>query len=136
MRGARTGAVITRVYLAAGNNTWSETLTVTDGNGATNAITKTVTIPTVTADTPPVAAFSVTCSASTHSCVLDASSSTDDHGIVSYEWHNSDPGRPNRTGVSITRYHSTTLSDTFQETLTVTDTGGLKTSLTKTVTIP
>jgi subtilisin family serine protease len=135
-RGNRTGSVITRVYLPAGSNTWNETLTVTDGNGATNPITKTVTIPTTTTDQPPVASFSISCSASTHSCVLNASSSTDDHGIVSYEWHNSDPNRPDRTGVSITRYHSTEHSDTFQETLTVTDTIGQKTSITKTVTIP
>lgn len=132
----KTGPVISRVYLANGSNSWNETLTVTDGNGATSSVTKAVTIPTISANQPPVANFTISCSASTHSCLLDASTSSDDHGIVSYEWHNSDPNRPSKTGVSITRYHSASLSDTFQETLTVSDAGGLKTSLTKTVTIP
>jgi subtilisin family serine protease len=135
-RGSRTGPVITRIVFAGGSNTWTETLTVTDGDGATSTVTKEITIPTAATNQPPVARFAISCSASEHICVLDASSSSDDHGILSYTWTNSDPNRPSRTGVTITRYHSPWNSDTFQETLTVVDGAGLKSSITKTITIP
>jgi hypothetical protein len=68
--------------------------------------------------------------------VLDASISTDDHGIVSYSWSSSDPKRPVKTTVVITRYAGQGFLSTFQDTLTVTDAQGLTSSITKTIVIP
>jgi uncharacterized membrane protein len=108
------------------------TLTVIDTRGITNSITKAVVVGG--ANHPPVARFSVSCTRK--ACVLDASSSTDDHGIVSYRWRPSVSTRATMTGVKITRYRIGTGSNTYQETLTVTDSAGLKNSLTKTITFP
>jgi subtilisin family serine protease len=80
----------------------------------------------------PVADFSISCSAATHRCTLDGSLSTDDNGVVSYTW--TSPGRPTKTGVTITRGSERPVS--FQETLTVRDAAGLTATKTKTVTIP
>jgi hypothetical protein len=66
--------------------------------------------------------------------MLDASTSSDDHGIVSYTW--SAGTRPVKTGVAISRVWLGTGGDTYQETLTVRDAAGLTNSLTRIVTIP
>jgi hypothetical protein len=116
----------------SGPQTASLTLTVTDTRGATNAITKSVVVGG--ANVPPVASFKVTCSPG--KCVLDASSSTDDTGIVSYAWKPSATTRPTKAGVQITRSWLSSGSNTYQETLTVTDSGGLTGSVTRQITIP
>jgi hypothetical protein len=116
----------------SGPQTVNLTLTVTDTRGATNAVTKPVVVGG--ANSPPVASFKVTCSPG--KCVLDASASTDDKGIVSYGWKPSVANRPVKTGVQITRSWLSTGGNTYQETLTVTDGGGLTGTLTRTVTIP
>ncbi len=105
------------------------TLTVTDTRGISNSVTKPVVIGGT--NQPPVARFTVSCSRK--ACVLDASSSTDDHGIVTYRWKPSVSYRATLTGVIITRTRIGTGSNTYQETLTVTDGAGLKNSLTKTI---
>lgn len=83
---------------------------------------------------PPVARFAVTCSPG--KCVLDARSPTDDRGIVSYKWKASAANRQLKTGATITRKWLASGGNAYQETLTVTDGGGLKNSLTKAVSIP
>jgi probable HAF family extracellular repeat protein len=105
------------------------TLTVTDTRGITNSVTKPVVIGGK--NQPPVAHFSVSCTRTV--CVLDASSSTDDHGIVTYRWKPSVSNRATMTGVTITRNRIGTGGNTYQDTLTVTDGAGLKNSLTKTI---
>jgi probable HAF family extracellular repeat protein len=133
-RPAKTGVQITRNWLSTGGNTYQETLTVTDGGGLTNAATQTIVIPPPATNQPPVARFTVTCSPGT--CVLDATSSTDDHGIISYAWTASVGNRPAKTGVVITRKWLAAGGNTYQETLTVTDGGRLTNSLKRTITIP
>jgi hypothetical protein len=133
-RPARSGVVISRNWLSTGGNTYQETLTVTDGGGLTNSVTQTITIPPPATNQRPVARFTVTCSPG--QCVLDASSSTDDLGIVSYGWKASVAGRPAKTGVTITRRWLAGGGNTYQETLTVTDGGGLTNSLKQSITIP
>jgi uncharacterized membrane protein len=105
------------------------TLTVTDTRGVTNSITKPVVIGAV--NQPPVARFSVSCTRT--ACVLDASTSTDDYGIVSYRWQPSVSYRTTMTGVRITRYRIGNGSNTYQETLTVTDGTGRTDSATRTI---
>ncbi|MBC7893962.1 MAG: hypothetical protein H7066_01030 [Cytophagaceae bacterium] len=131
-RPARSGVQITRKWMSTGGNTYQETLTATDGGGKTHSVSQTIVIPPPTTNQAPVANFTVACSPGR--CVLDASSSTDDHGIVSYSWMAAT--RPAKTGVMITRTWLAAGGNTYQETLTVTDGGGLTRSLTRTVTIP
>jgi hypothetical protein len=128
----RTGVQTVRKWLSTGGNTYQETLTVTDAAGLTHSVTQTIVIPPPATHQPPVANFTVTCSPG--KCVLDASSSTDDHGVVAYSW--TAAGRPAKTGVTITRTWLAVGGNTYQETLKVTDGGGLTSSLTRTVTIP
>jgi hypothetical protein len=93
-------------------------------------------IPGITppANQPPVARFTVSCSPG--KCVLNAGSSTDDHGVVSYSWKPSVNKRPIKTGVKITRGWLASGGNTYQETLTVTDGNGLSSSVSKQITIP
>jgi probable HAF family extracellular repeat protein len=83
---------------------------------------------------PPVARFTVTCAPG--QCVLDASPSTDDQGIASYQWKAAAKVRAAMTGVRITRVWIPGGVNTYQETLTVTDGAGLTHSLKQTVAIP
>lgn len=93
-------------------------------------------IPSITppANQPPAARFTVTCSPG--KCVLNAGSSTDDHGIVSYSWKASVSKRPVKTGVKITRGWLASGGNTYLETLTVMDGNGLSSSVSKQITIP
>ncbi len=81
---------------------------------------------------PPVANFTVSCTAQ-HRCTLNGSSSTDDHGIVSYLW-NGPGGRLLGTGATITLQYEKAGNRTAV--LTVTDAGGLTGSLSKTFAVP
>ncbi len=76
--------------------------------------------PSAPVNQQPVARFTVSWSGTT--ATLDASSSTDDKGIVAYQW--TAPPRPLKTGAVITRSFSAADS-AFTETLTVTDAEGL-----------
>jgi hypothetical protein len=118
----------------SGPQTVNVTLTVTDSRGVINSITKPVVVGGGTVNQPPVAAFKVTCSPG--KCVLDAATSSDDNGVVSYGWKASLASRPAKTGVRITRTWLAGGGNRYQETLTVTDAGGLKNSLTKGITVP
>ena len=114
-------------------------LTVTDNAGATNSITKTITIggaappplPPPPVNAPPVASFTWSCSGLT--CTLNASSSTDDVGIVSYSWNLGRFPDPTTTGqiATVTYPHS----GSRVVTLTVTDNAGATSSVTKTITM-
>jgi subtilisin family serine protease len=111
------GSKPSHTYAAAG--TYSVKLTVTDGGGLTNAVTKSVTVASVP-NQPPVAVPAVSCPGAA-TCNFDASGSTDDHGITSYAWSN---------GLTVVST-AVKFSKTFAElggkhwTLTVKDAGGL-----------
>ncbi len=114
--------------------TYSVTLTVTDTDGATNSITKSITVGGTT-NQPPVADFTYSCTSpapNRYQCNVDGSSSTDDDGIVSYTW--TAPGFPAKTGV--TTFYRFSSSTTLNVTLTVVDTDGVSHSVTKPVTTP
>ena len=80
----------------------------------------------------PVARFTASCNAS-HFCTFNASTSSDDVGVVSYSWRfGSDPNL--KSGVTTTRQYSH--AGSFSVTLTVTDGGGLSNTVTKLVAVP
>lgn len=80
---------------------------------------------------PPVARFTVACP--TLQCSFDASSSTDDAGVVRYAW---DWGNGRSESHSYPQSKNTFVAGTYDVTLTVTDAAGLTGSVTKSVTVP
>ena len=88
----------------------------------------------------PVAAFTTTCSRtpSPARCVLDAGPSTDDGGKanLTFAWTNT-AGRPAKTGTTATYFIAVSgYPNTFNVTLTVTDSQGLTNAITQQVVIP
>jgi hypothetical protein len=128
--GTASGATVTTTYPHTG--TRNVTLTVTDASGAKSSVTKQVTVgATTTPDAPPAARFTWSCTSLT--CTFDASTSSDDVGIASYAWDlNKYPGG-SATGMKVTTSYPHT--GTRDVTLTVTDTKGQRTSVTKTITL-
>jgi subtilisin family serine protease len=132
--GSSAGNVVApgRTYGSAG--TYSVTLTVTDAGGLTNSITKqvTVTAPPPPVDAPPVARFTYSCAGTT--CTFDASTSSDDKGVVSFAWDlNKFPGG-SASGVTVTATYPH--SGTRNVKLTVTDASGQANSVTQAIQIP
>lgn len=83
----------------------------------------------------PSAAFTSSCVAATHTCTYDASTSTDDVGIVTYTWTKKGglqlgPG----TGKIITVTYDAAGAKVV--TLKVTDAGGLTSTITKNINVP
>ncbi|MEP6732748.1 MAG: PKD domain-containing protein [bacterium] len=123
-----TGTTSTHAYAAAG--TYSVTLTVADSNGA-NSKTISVT-PRVAANQAPVANFTDTCP--TMSCTFDASTSSDDLGIVSYTWTWGDGRVESHVGSTATSAYAAQAM--YSVTLMVTDGSGQTSSVTKAVSVP
>jgi len=127
-----TGAVVTATYPHAGSRT--VTLTVTDGGGLTSTATQTFDVAEASPpNAGPVADFTVTCGAD-HTCTLDGRASTDDQGVVSWEW---DVGRypdPIVTGSTATVTYAHAGSRTV--TLTVRDAAGLTSTRSRTFDVP
>ena len=127
-----TTATFTHTFASAGSE--DITLTVTDGGGLSDSDTQTVTVtdppPPPPGNQPPVASFTSSCDAA-RLCTFDGTSSTDDVGVVNYEWLLN--GVVRATGAVVTKqYYGAT---TLQLTLRVTDGGGLQHSTTQTVTV-
>ena len=80
----------------------------------------------------PVANFTATCP--TMQCTFDASASTDDAGVVTYTWDWGN-GRTESRSTPITKNTFAT-QRTYSITLTVTDAGGLRNSITKQFAVP
>ncbi|HEY8790490.1 MAG TPA: PKD domain-containing protein [Actinopolymorphaceae bacterium] len=121
-----TGASPTHAYANSGN--YSVTLTVTDNDGATNAVTRVLAI---SQNVSPTAAFTST--KTNLVVVFDGSGSTDSDGnVVSYSW---DFGDSTALGTGAKPSHTYANSGTFVVTLTVTDNGGLTDTVTHSVTV-
>ena len=121
-----TGKSTTHDYTAAG--TYPVKLTVTDNSGATNSITKNVTV--TAANTAPKAAYTV--ATNDLSAAFDASTSLDADGtIASYAWDFGD----STSGSGKTPTHPYAASGTYPVKLTVTDNQGAINSVTTNVTV-
>lgn len=83
----------------------------------------------VAVTTPPTAQFTFACTQLP--CSFNASSSTDDHGIASYSWSFGD----STFGSGVTTSHIFPNTGAYTVTLTVTDTGGLQSSMSKKVSV-
>ncbi|MEO8671247.1 MAG: PKD domain-containing protein [Tahibacter sp.] len=113
-------------YSTAG--TYTVTLTVTDNGGATNSISKSVTVSSA-ANAPPSANFSFTTSGLTATFV---DGSTDSDGtIASRSWNFGDSTTSTATSPSKTY----AAAGTYTVTLTVTDNAGATNSISKSVTV-
>ena len=133
--GTSAGNVVTASRTYAQGGTFAVKLSVTDGAGLSNSITKSVSVsaaPTPIVDAPPVARFTWSCAGSI--CTVDASSSSDDVGIASYYWNLNKYPDGTATSVKVTTDYWHTGSRYV--TLTVTDTKGQKTSVQQTVLVP
>ena len=82
---------------------------------------------------PPVASFTYSCVAATHSCTLNGSGSTDDVGVVSYSWKR---GNGQALGTGVTLNVAFPRAGTFPVSLTVTDAGSLSHTQTQSVVVP
>jgi len=114
------GSGMTASHAYAMPGTYTIILTVADSIGATNSASQDVTL----ANNPPVAMFTATVSG--HMASVDASASTDDWGIDSYNWNWGDES----TGAGVTADHTYAAPGTYTITLTVADVKGLTDSAT------
>jgi PKD repeat protein len=109
----------------AANGTYTVMLTVTDTIGQANSTPRVVTV----IDNPPVASFTLSCAG--RSCAVNAGASSDDVGIVSYQWSWGD----NQTSSGPTASHTYAVNGTYTITLTVTDTIGQTNSMPRVITV-
>ena len=101
-------------YAAGG--TFTVTLTASDNDGATDAASDTITVTGATANDPPVASFTFSCS--DLSCSFDGSASSDSDGtIVSYAWDFGD----GNTAAGVTASNTFGAAGKYTVSLTVTD---------------
>ncbi len=134
------GSVVSATYPHAGPRT--VTLTVTDAGGLTSSVTQTFEVGGGTTpppaeqppvDQPPVADFTVSCG-DNFRCTLDARASSDDKGVVSWEWDLGKYPDPTAIGSLVTVAYPHAGPRTV--TLTVRDAGGLTSTKTRTFDVP
>lgn len=113
---------VTSSHTYAGRDTYSITLTVTTSKGASSQMTQ-----QVTTNALPTAAFTFSCTLLV--CTFDASTSSDDAGIVSYSWDFGD----GTTGTGVAPSHTYASADSYSVMLTVTDGDGAGSTKTETV---
>ncbi len=125
-----TGTGVSPGHTYEDGGTYTVTLTVTDAQGLEDTETATVTPtdPGPPVDDPPVAHITGTTCAGL-SCPLSASTSTDDNGILDYEWDFGDT----TTGTGVSPGHTYTAAGPYTVTLTVRDAAGQEDTDTATV---
>ena len=126
-----TGDKPTRTFFLPG--TYTVGLLVTDNEGETDTVTKTVTVSTVPND-PPVAAFHFApTSPKTNEQVTFTSDATDDGSVSLEEWDFENDGTYDTTGSQV--QHSYGTADSYTAKLRVTDDQGASTTTTRTVNV-
>jgi PKD repeat protein len=122
------GKTASHTFGAAG--TYGVVLWVTDAGGS-DSVVKIITVTAPPANQAPVAVPAVTCSGLT--CTFDGTASTDDVGIVAYEWR---PGGPSIISTQPVFTYTFSAGRTRTWTLTVRDAGGLSHTASVTFTTP
>ncbi|MCZ2402935.1 PKD domain-containing protein [Paenarthrobacter sp. Z7-10] len=126
--GTATGVAPSHAYAVAG--TYPVTLTVTDDRGATGTVTVQVKVTDPPANQVPVASFSSAVSGL--SVAVDGSASADPDGTVAaYAWTFGDGG----TATGVAPSHAYAVAGDYTVTLTVTDNGGAKGTVSAPVTV-
>lgn len=82
----------------------------------------------------PAASFASSCPGNKNNCTFDASSSSDDSGIVNYSWTFGD-GSSSASATNPKANHSYNAKGSYVVTLTVQDAGGLSASAQKTISV-
>lgn len=118
-----TGVTASNTFASSGS--YTVTLTVADDDGASNAVSKVVTVSEGSQNEAPVAAFTYSCT--DLSCDFDGSGSSDDNGVTSYDWSFGATGA--------TASHTFSSAGSYTVTLTVTDAEGLQDNVSQTVTV-
>ncbi len=123
------GVSVTHVFGAAGS--FEVTLTVTDDEGETGSVSRTVSVSEPVLEPPVAVVGEPVCSGL--SCVFDGSGSADPDGgaLASFEWDFGDGEQG--SGVSVT--HVFGAAGSFEVTLTVTDDEGETGSVSRTVSV-
>ena len=130
-RNTGNGSTINHAFSSAGS--YNVELIVTDNEGATDSLTKTITV-TQTPNQSPIASFTAnpTSGIVPLEVSFNASSSSDTDGsITSYQWDFKDGD----TGTGQTVNHTFSSTGSYSVKLTVTDNDGATDSLTKTITV-
>ena len=122
--GASIGSGSSTSHTFGANGTYSVTLAVTDTKGQTDSVSENVTV----RDDPPTASFTYSCTGLT--CTFDASGSSDDVGIASYNWSFVE-GPRSTTAATITQTFSS--AGSWVVSLNVTDTIGQTGSTSQTI---
>lgn len=126
------GPVADHVYDTPGG--YTARLTVTDNQGASAQAQRAVAVADESGNVPPTASFTATPEEGEAplTVAFDATASSDPDGsVTSYAWAFGDGG----LGTGATPSHTYAEGGTFEATLTVTDDGGLETSLARTITV-
>jgi PKD repeat protein len=127
--GSESQEIYTTHSFAAGGS-FNVSLTVTDSVGNTDMTTKTVTVTEPDQNLAPTAEFSFNCHEL--NCAFDASASSDSDGaIASYSWAFGD----GNGATGMTASHSFSDAGSYSVSLTVADTDGASSTLTRTVSV-
>ncbi|CCH79203.1 conserved hypothetical protein [Nostocoides japonicum T1-X7] len=122
------GANLSHTY--AKDGTYTVKLTVTDNQGATGTVSKSVVVANAPQNQPPVASFTYQCTGTT--CTFDGSKSSDPDGTVTgYDWKWGDSSADSSGSTASHTYDAT---GTYTVTLTVTDNDGATNRISQDVT--